>query len=84
MTHGGALSRVAYGIGVILLIKRLKAEYLDITHSWYTYNAGALGTFDNIGLYFNSLKHFGQDSGYYPKPTRSVLIMHPDKPVARK
>ena len=84
MTHGRSLSRVAYGIGVLLFIKRLKSEYPDITYPWYTYIAGALGNFDNIGLYFNSLKKFGLDNGYYPKPLRSVLIVNPDKPVAIK
>ena len=52
MTQGGALYRVAYDIVVLLLIKQLKAEYPDITQPWYTYNTGALGMFDNIGLYF--------------------------------
>ena len=84
MTHGGALYRVAYGIGVLLMIKRSKAEYPDITQPWYTYNSNALGMFNNIGLYFNLLRNFGPDSGYYPKPPRRFLIVHPDNPVVRK
>ena len=43
------LYMVTYGIGVLLLIKRLKLARRDVTHV-------ALGMFDNIWLYFNSLK----------------------------
>ena len=36
----------------------------------------------NIGLYFNSLKLFSLGRGYYPEPSKSVLIIHPDNPEA--
>ena len=41
---------VAYGIGVLLLIKLPKAAYPDITYPCYTDNAVSLGMFDKIGL----------------------------------
>ena len=47
---------VAYDIGILLLIKRLKSKYPDITQPWYVGNADALGIFANIDLYFNQLK----------------------------
>ena len=78
MKQGVPLSRVAYGIVVLLLIKQLKSEYPEITHPCYTYYAGALGMFDKIGLYFNLLKQFGPGSGYYPEPLRSVIFVHLD------
>ena len=56
VTHGGPLFMVTSGIGFFSLIKFLKTEYLDVTQSWHADDAGALGMFDNIGLYFNSLK----------------------------
>ena len=55
---------VDYGILVLPLIKFLKAAYPDITHPWYKDDPGALGTFGNLGLYFNTLKHFGPGRGY--------------------
>ena len=61
-----SISMVAYSIGVLLLIERLKAEYPDIIQPWYADNSGTLGTFDNIGLYFNLLKHYVLGHGYYP------------------
>ena len=61
--QGGALSTVSYVIGVLLLIKYLKAAYPDVTQPWYAKDSGAIGTFKNIGLYFNSLRKFGPGLG---------------------
>ena len=74
---------VSYGIGVVPLIKLLKVVYSDVTQPCYNDNACAQGTFDNIGLYFSSLKKFFPGHGYYPNPLKSVLIIHPDNPAAR-
>ena len=54
---GDPLDMVTYGIGVLPLIKRLKAAHPDITHPWYAEYSGALGMYDNIKLYCNLLKY---------------------------
>ena len=76
--QGVSLAIVAYSIGVLPLTKILKAAYPDVIQTWYEDNAGALGTIDNIGLYFNSLKHYVPGHGYYPKPSKIVPIVHPN------
>ena len=43
--QGDPLSIVAYGIGVLPLIKQLKMEYPDVNQPWYTRNAGALSLY---------------------------------------
>ena len=68
MTEGDPLDMVAYGIGVIVTIKRLKAADLDVTQPWYAADVEALGTYENIKLYFNMVKQFCPGRGYYPKP----------------
>ena len=65
-------------IGVLPLIKRLKLAYPSIPQPWYAGDSGALGTFDNLEKYFNSFKINVPDQGYYPKPTKIVLIVHPE------
>ena len=67
---------VAYGIGIIPLIKRLKVGFPDVTHPWYDDDAGVLGTFSDVELYFNSLKLFSPRRGYYPEPSKIILITH--------
>ena len=66
----------------MIFIELLKAAYPDFTQIWYADNAGALGTFDAIGLYFNLLNDFGTTRGYYPELSKSVLIVHPNNPKA--
>ena len=56
VTQRDPLAMVTYVIGVILLEKFLKVVYPEVTQPRYADDAGALGMFDNIGLYFNSLK----------------------------
>ena len=39
---------IAYGIGILPLIKNLKREIPDVTQTWYADNNGALGIFARI------------------------------------
>ena len=45
MDPGGPLYMVSYVIGILLLIKHLKLEYLDVTQPWYAHDAIVLGIF---------------------------------------
>ena len=84
MTQGDPISIATYGIGVLPLIKLLKAEFTDITQPWYVDDTGALIMFSNVELYFNLLKRFGPGCGYCPKPSKIILAVHPDNLEARK
>ena len=57
--HRDPLVMVTYGIGILLLIKNLKAEFPGVNQPWYAENAGALGTFARVESYFNSLLRHG-------------------------
>ena len=69
---------IACRIGILPLIKNPKQEIPDITQPWYADDAGALGTFTRIETHFNSSTRQGPGHGYYPKPSKSLLIMHPE------
>ena len=43
-----------------------------------------MGTFTRIETYFDSLKRQGPGQGYYPEPSKSVLIVRPENPEAGK
>ena len=64
VSQGYPLAMVAYGIGILPMIKNLQSEFPDATHPCCADDAGALGTFGNIELYFNLLKRFGPGHGY--------------------
>ena len=78
MTQGDPLDMVAYGIGILLLIKYLKSAFTDVTQPWYAGDASALGTTTRVGSYFNSLKKLEPGRGYHPELSKSVLIVHPE------
>ena len=78
MTQGDPLDMVAYGIGILLLIKYLKSAFTDVTQPWYAGDASALGTTTRVGSYFNSLKKLELGRGYHPELSKSVLIVHPE------
>ena len=71
MTQGYPLAMVAYGIDIFLLIKKLKALFPHLTQPCYADNDGALGTFTNIGLYFNSPILSNPGRGYYPEASKN-------------
>ena len=84
VTQWDPISMVAYGIGVIPLIKRLKSVFPDVAYPWYADDAGAIGGFNNIGSYFNALNFFVLGRGYYPKPSKRILIVHMNNFAAGK
>ena len=84
VTQGGAQAMFAYGKGILLLIKNLKAGFPDITHTCYTENSVLLGIFARVEAFFYSLKLHGLVRGYYPEPSKIDLIVHPNNIEARK
>ena len=75
MTQGDPLVMIAYGIGILPLIKNPKREIPDATQLWYAAADGDLGTFTRLATYFDSLTRQGPGRGYYPEPPKSVLIV---------
>ena len=82
VTQGGPITMITYGIGILPLIKNFKQDIPDDTHPCYAENTGALGTVAILETYFYELTHKGPGRGYYPKPSKSVLIVRPDNPEA--
>ena len=78
------LAMFHYGIGIIPLIKRLKVRFTDVIQPCYADGVDALDMFINVEFYCSVLKRFGPDCGYYTKPSKSVLIVHPGNLNARK
>ena len=75
VTQGGPLEMIVYGIDILPLIKNLK-EIPNFTQPWYADKIIVLGTFSRTETYFNLLTCQGLGRGYYPKPSKRVLIVH--------
>jgi len=67
---------VLYGIGLLPLSELLKEEFKDLLQIWYADDAKGTGYFDHISSYFKLLCEEGPKFGYYPEPTKSILITH--------
>ena len=75
---------IAYGIGILPLIKNLKQDIPDVTQPWYADGNRALGTFERLETYFYLLTRQGSVRGYYPEPSKRVIIVRPDNLEAGK
>ena len=84
VTQEGPMSMIAYDIGILPLIKKLKRELPDVTQPGYADGAGELGMFTRIETCFNLLTRQGPRCGYHRKPSKRVLIVHPNHPEAGK
>ena len=66
---------IAYGIGVLLLIRELRGAHPCVTQTRYVDDAGAGGEFTNILEHLRDLQARGPAQGYYPEPTKSILVV---------
>jgi hypothetical protein len=66
---------LAYGTGILPLIRQLKPEFPQVEQPWYADDEGAGAKFDKIECFFRRLCEIGRLFGYYPEPTKSILIV---------
>ena len=83
LTQGDPLAMIAYGIRFLLLIRELQGAHPRVTQPWYADDAGAGGKFQQILDHFRDLQARGPARGYYPDPTKSILVVAPGN-VARE
>ena len=71
---------ITYGIGVLRvfpLISELREAHTRVTELWYTDDARAWGTFHHILAHFWDMQARGPPRGYFPDPTKSILVVAP-------
>jgi hypothetical protein len=64
-----------YGIGILPLIRRLKIEFPVVKQPWYVDDAGAGGSFTDLRQFFLWLQEIGPVYGFFPEPSKSILIV---------
>jgi hypothetical protein len=84
--QGDPLSMFAYGIGILPLIKCLQSKFPAVKQPWYADDAGAGGCFTDLRKFFLRLQEIGPSYGYFPEPSKSILIvrahnLHAAKPA---
>ena len=76
-TQGDPLAMLFYGVSLMPLIESLKDrdKYLQ---TWYADDSGALGALENLVEWLSSLTENGPKYGYYPEPSKSYFVVHPN------
>jgi hypothetical protein len=76
VTQGDPLAMVMYGLALLPLIDRLRPpEEGDWTQSWYADDGQAVGRFSKLRLWWDELVALGPVYGYYPRASKTVLIV---------
>ena len=75
VTQGDPLVMIAYGIGVLPLIRVLQVDHPQVYQPWYADDAGAWGRFQDIMAHFRDLQLKGPARGYFSNPTKSILVV---------
>ena len=73
---------IAYGIGILCLIRELRESHPCIIQPWYANDAGAGGKFKHILAHLQDLQARGLPRGYYPEQNKRILVVAPQN-VAR-
>jgi hypothetical protein len=66
---------VAFGLAVMPLIRRLKREVLHGHQAWYADDATAAASFPFLRTFMERLVELGPAFGYYPEPSKSILVV---------
>ena len=66
---------ITYGIRVLPLIRVLQVDHPRVYQPWYADDAGAGGSFTDILAHFKDLQLKGTARGYFPEPTKSILVV---------
>ena len=64
VTQGDPLAMIAYGIGVLPLIREIWGAHPRVTQPWYADGTGAGGKFTNIMEHLRDLQARGPARGY--------------------
>ena len=61
--------------GVLPLIRELRGTHPHVTHPWYADDVVAGGNSEKILTHFRDLQAWGPTQGYFPEPTKSILVV---------
>ena len=75
-TQGCPLAMAMYAIALAPLLQRLLPLCKQV---WYADDATGCDKFETMRTWFDALVEFGPMYGYYPKPSKCILLTKPDR-----
>ena len=74
VTQGDPLSMLLYAIAVLPLIQSL-SDNTWWTQNWYADDSSCVATLRNLKDWFSLLSERGPEFGYFPEPSKTVLVV---------
>ena len=72
--QGDPLSMMLYAVAVLPLIRSLE-DSCDWVQNWYTDDSSCVGGLSSVRRWFNRLLIDGPAYGYFPEPSKTVLVV---------
>ena len=73
VTQGDPLSMCFYAVSLMPLIRQLKSS--DWSQTWFADDSSCTGSLSQVKRWFDLLLSEGPKYGYYPEPSKSVLVV---------
>ena len=78
VTQGDPLSMVLYGITLVPLAERLRKAHPTVLQPWYADDMAMAGPVEDIAGAMEHLQRWGPARGYFPEPSKSIMICSPE------
>ena len=75
VTQEFPLDMIAYSLGILLLIRNLRACHPIITQNWHADDSGAGGNFAGIRQHLDDLIVRAPPQGYLPESNKRILVV---------
>ena len=66
---------VAYGLGILPLIRKMRSLIAAPHQPWYADDAAIMAGWKDIAAYYAALEEHGPRYGFHPEPSKSVLVV---------
>ena len=76
VTQGCPLAMILCGLGLLPMIRELKARHPTVVAPWFADDGLAAGTWDSLKAYSVSLAQLGPSYGYFFQPAKSELVVY--------
>ena len=81
-TQGCPLAMAMYALALAPLVKELHPLVRQV---WYADDATSCDSFIKMRAWFDALREKGPKYGYYPKPSKCILLVKPERlPEAKR
>ena len=77
-TQGDTSAMGMYACGLMPLIDKLRSDPKLLRQVWYADDSASGGKLEQIKLWWDDIQQHGPMFGYYPKPSKTWLIVKPD------